>query len=475
MGISYRGFQITPAGMVSLSKSYQTTADGERIGSLWNITIEGKFVPYKGSPNSSGVLYGSGSTPPDENLSGQDYMTAILRKQEALRSLFATEGGQLYVQGWNNGLPIYCNPRIKGQIEFPRGGNASWASIADYRVQLEADVIYSGSGTLEDSGDIVNYHVESAEENWAIEPQDVDVGTYRLTHEVTAKGKRFYSSSGTLDQPAWKNARDYVLNSMQLGLDNQFMYATGILNNSNLNGYNYVRTQRVNEKGGTFTANETWLCYNPGSGYPAIDTYEVDTRIDMNGTAKVSLKGKIEGLAVSNNTTNVMSSGKYLNAYNKFYEVANTFLSRASGLANVTLNPTPVTRTYGTNPITGVITYNYEYDNRPLNNITDAVSENVSISFDYFSDIFAAIPVLGRAAGPVLQHIQTISTQKKTVVVEAIMPSKTMTYSPTKPDTNSLVSGYAPSATWVFKDTDRESWSQNEGRYTRTVVWSYNN
>ena len=484
-GISYDGYQITPAPFLSLNKSYDEAGGGERIGSTWNIILEGKFLPNKGSPDGSGILYATGISPPDFEAGTQDYMTALLRKQEGLRNLFSQEGKELYIQGWNspiipisgtNNIAIFCNPRIKAPIEFPKGGPTSWASIADYRITLEADIIYGSSGIFEDSSNLGSYHVSQADENWAIEVQDADTQVYRLTHEVNAKGKRFFSTSGTLDKKEWERARDYCLDRLQLGIDTQFMYATGVLNNNNLSAYNYVRTQRVGEKAGTFSASETWLAYFAGvSGIPAIDTFDVDTHIDMNGYTKVGLKGKIEGLEVRNPTTMVLASGKYFNAHAKYWDIVNSFLSRASGYANVTLNPTPLAKTIGTNPITGVITYNYEYDNRPLNSITDAVSENISVRFDYSSDVFASLPVLGRAAGPVLQSIQTITSKKKGIIVEAVMPAKTMTYTPTKPDTNALISGYAPSATWVFKDQDSENYDANQGRYSRQVSWVYNN
>lgn len=476
MPLSYNGLQLTPAPFVSFSKSYQTSNDGKRVGSVWNIILDGKIVPHKGSPNASGTFYGSGVTPPDDNLSTNDYMTAILRKQEGIRLLFSQEGKQLYIKGLNTpvggeNIAVYCNPRIKTPVDFPKGNNTSWATIGDYRVVLEADVLYTPSGTYEDTGNFGGYYIENANEQWDMSPQDFDLGTYRLTHTISAKGKRFYSSTGSLDKEAWERAKDYV--TAQLGVDTRFMYATGVLNNSNLQAYNYVRAQKVGENDGTFEVTESFLCYAAGTGIPATNTFDVDSRLDMNGTAKVSLKGKIEGLDYINPVTNIRASGKYYNALQKLFDLQNSFLSMASGYSNVTLNPTPLVRTIGLNPIAGVITYNYEYDNRPLNVVSGALSETVSVGFEYPIDVAAELAVLGRGPGPVLQSIQTIGTKVKTINFEAVLLAKTMTYTATKPDTNSFISGLAPSDTWVFKQRDTENWIQEQGRYSRSVSWKY--
>lgn len=475
-GITYDGKSISPAPFISYNKTYATSADGTIVGSAFQITLEGKFLPHKGSPTASGTLWLEDTSFPDETVTVDGYMSALLRKQEALRSLFSNEGKTLKINGWDGGQPFTCNPRLKTPIDFPRGGGqTSWANIADYRVVLESDVLYFGNGSIEDGGDVNNYKIESAESNWNLEPENYDLGTYRLTHQITAKGKRFYSSSGTLDKLAWENARDYALNAITLAHDNQFVSATGVLNNEHLGTYNIVRSQSVNELGGTFTATVTALCFAALGNAPATDEFEVNAREDMNGYVTVGLQGKIGGLRLSNLTTDAQASGKYQNAVAKYNSISSSFLARASGYAGYTLHGTPLSTVVGRNPITGVITYNYEYDNRPSTTVSGALSESVQINFQYVSDLFAELPVLGRASGPILQSIQTTTSSKKSIAIEIVMPAKTQTYTPAVPDVNSLISGHIPSATWVFISQNNDSWDANKGRYSRNVTWTYGN
>jgi len=486
MPVKYNNRSIIPAPFVSITKDVQTTDDSRKVGTLYGITLKGVLSAERGSPTSSGTWVTSGY-PPDESISSDAKMGALLRKQEALSILFADEGKVLEIETPDVSYSRKCNPRFK-RIEFAEGGqgSVSWYDKINYTISLEADVIfinptgygYSGmpnpSG-YEDFGDPSGYKVSKVSIEHNIELADEKNQTYRLTKSVAATGKRFFSTdSGVLQKQAWENARDYVLDNIGLGIDSTQMIATGVMNNNLLHAYNNTRTQHVGESAGTFQVTETWLCYNPGaSGVPALDEHNYTVRTSQEGRVTVQIEGTVTGFEVRDPSTFQITSSKYTNASNKWsnYVYPNLY-SNAASVAGTTLNPLPANTSIAVNDVGGVITYHYEYDDRPTPSISGCVSENITITNHNQTDIFASIPVLGRTAGPVLQDIVTNSAKKRQLQIELVMRSKSQTYTPVSPDTDALVVSYIPTGT-VFLDQDDESWNPNGGRYTRNVSWTW--
>jgi len=132
------------------------------------------------------------------------------------------------------------------------------------------------------------------------------------------------------------------------------------------------------------------------------------------------------------------------------------------------LNAVPVSNVNGKNPQTGVITYSYSYNNRPSNMIAGALSEVVTVTDIYPGDVFAQIPILGRAEGPILQAINTYTARQRQLSIEAVMTPGTLV-----PDSSAIVVIATPTGTQVFKSNDQVSYSVNTGRYTRQVAWTY--
>lgn len=464
----YNSKKIIPAPFVEIAQEYVETPDGKKIASLFTISLSGTIVASKGSPNSSGVFWTLSDYPPDEVLTADQKFASILRKQEALQKLFAEEGKTLEIQPWDGSPPVKCNPRIK-RVSFSEG---NWTEVCQFRVEMEADVLYLGDEQIGISED---YRVSQISNNWSIEPADETNRTYRLTHNVSATGKRFYDETGTLVKQAWEQAKDYVLNVISLGLTPARMEAPGVLNASSLQAFNYVRNNQIDEVSGTFSVTETWLCYDPQGEPPAVEDFTVNTRFTENGITTVSIDGTITGLEVrDNNTHGPATSTKWTNAYNKWANyIFPNLLTRCQNLSNLSLNPFATSANVGFNNIQGVITYNYEFNNRPTSVFTGSRSEVITISDRGSSDIFASIPIIGRASGPILQSMFTISSKQRTISIEIVMPGATIGYTPIKPNTNSLVISYIPVSSQVFLEQNDESWSPTTGRYSRTVVYTY--
>lgn len=164
------------------------------------------------------------------------------------------------------------------------------------------------------------------------------------------------------------------------------------------------------------------------------------------------------------------------------------------------LNVIPTSTSEGHDPIKGTISYSHEFDNRLLA-ISGVVSENINISNTAPANSVQEIQVLGRALGPIL-YSAGVTNPKKNITVDIVVPkgsgikSQFMT-EPSCPlfvsgyfwrTVNTLIDGHAPFANrtvaffenaqsqpfgTVFKDSDSEQWNPTEGKYSRSVSWTY--
>lgn len=487
--VLYDSNRIIPAPLVDVQKVYQKTEDGENIGSSFTLTIRGKIVAYMGSPMSNGTFWTAGGYPSDETITSNARLAAIMRKQEALRTLFSDEGRQLEFQSLDGSQPMKCNPR-NVSISFAEG---QWFDICDYTITCEADVVYVNGQALGE--DEFSQYLESASETWSFEvqedlPESLELPkTYRVTHSIQAKGKRFYDDTGALVRPAWQQAREWSVG--RLGLDNVIMLDSGVNNlPSFYGGFNHLRSSETNELGGTYSITESWIL---ASG-TALEEFNIDTQTSSStGLSTVKIDGTVTGLEHRDSNYNLLSS-KYDNADTKFNTVSSLALSRAQDYSNLTLNIQPLSTSIGRSPIRGTINYSYEYDDRPSNIITGAKIESISIHDNLSADIFASNFVLGRSAGPVLQSTGATRGLSRTLNIELVMPvpsfgSNTLAeianvFNNTNPRVNpttaaelaKIIAAADPeqlSAVKNFVSEHDEDWEPKTGHYTFSKSWTY--
>lgn len=500
--VIYDGKRIIPIRLVTIDKTYQTSEDGTRVGSVFSLTIQGTIFAFKGSPDEDGVFYtgggfyepdGRGSPTYDAGIADDARFRAIIRKQEALRGLFANEGRTLEFQSFDGSQPMKCNPRITN-IVFQDG---QWYDTCDYTVSCECDVL-SVNGVLLGEDNFAEY-IASANETWNIEtleePENENIPrTYRLTHTVSAKGKRFYDETGALEQAAWKWARQWV--EPRLGFDSSYITSSGIRDlPSYYGGFNHVRSENIDENGGNYSITETWLL---ASG-KALEDFTINVRSNASdGLASVSIDGTIRGLE-ERSADMALSTSKYTNAATKYAVASGLSLTRAQAYSGYTLNVVPLSNSISKNPAAGTINYTFEYDNRPSNLITGSKSETISIVDSFDVDVFAAIPVLGRAAGPVLQDIATHREATRSINIEAVfgpelagngtIASRIQTNhprfkSPQKDDLQDIVNAAHPvlsslpnnlgvAATEAFVADQNFTWEPTTGRMSLSITWVY--
>lgn len=477
--VSLAGNRLIPAPYCSITKNYQRSANGEIIGSTFGIVLTGKLMAYKGSPKSDKTFWTLPDYPPNETATIDNRLTYLIRKQEALRELFNADGKTLIIQGADGGQPLTCNPRVIGPIEFSSG---PWVEYIDYTINLEADRLYPSQE------DIFTNLIIDAQESWSIDTQEEPEGvglprTYRLTHNVGATGKRFYDTTNTLLQEPWKNAREFVI--PKLGFDSTFLISSGVRDLPDFyGGYNHVRSENIDEQGGSYSVSETWIL----TSGTAIEDFNIETtKSTENGTIQVGIQGNITGLEQRNPTNMSLITTKYTNALTKYAIASGLALTRAQTYSGYTLNILPLEEKIGKNPITGTINYSYTFDNRPSNLIVGALSEHISVNGNLQEEVVARIPILGRRAGPIKQPINTINELTRDLSIDVVFPRAT--FGSGINDIQSAFFGQKPSAvisgvinaidpanngfSQSYRIADKETWDPYNGRFSRNITWLY--
>ena len=387
---------------------------------------------------------------------------------------------------------------------------------------------------------------ESQAETISLNDESID-RTYRITHNISAVGKDHYRP--LLGDPAsveverllpWVQAKKFVQSRLSYGPHEEanresYPNQTGVANFltdpngtplpnflgkigagtldlvDDYGGYNHVRTENVDEGAGSYSVTESWLLAR-GSAY---ETYNLNISSSTGGPfTKISINGNIKGLSPlkanateygGKNDEGRSGSGPYLATayesalthYNKLsnnqeFGIGSLIYKRANNQTQVALNSEPLSITLGSNRRQGELTYALEFDNRPTNIISNVVSETINVNDTYPGDAFAAIQVIGRATGPVLQYIGGRSEYKRDISINLIMDYTKIPYSSTrrsllllKPSVNEptateiatllgiLSPAGEPGVRKYFIGPPSESWEPKTGSYSLNLSFTY--
>ncbi len=479
--MTYGGYNFSPVPLLTINKVYNKTGDGRFLGATFHVTLKGTLV----STNPGGY-------------------PLIDSKQDDLRAAFNSQGELFYVQCNGHDI-ILTYPRIIN-IDFQPTSN-NWVFTSDFTIELEWDEDPEGMG--EDA--TLHPYITDAKEEWNVEFVDshnkyrltlstgLDSNPYelRLTHQLSAVGKSHYDAGG-LVKPAWQQARDYVV--QRLGYDDNYVVSSGVMNltANSFSGYNYLRTNVTDVNGGTFSVNESWLVIDPsttGVAGRALEEFTVDIKNSFEtDITTISIQGSVQGLETKTYGANpgdfTVNETKYEAASGYFVAIKPRLLPRVTLIGGTTSRPInirPVASSVGHNVPNGVITYSYEYNDRLSNCITGALTETIVINDTNPNDVFATLQILGRASGPVLQDLSTVTAFSRDVSINCVMAPATgcpttfgianalMAASPKTQVYNLLNAFYLDLTTQygqVFKSKDSESWEPKNGRYSRNVSWT---
>lgn len=481
--VKYDGNRLIPAPLVNITKNYNKSPDGQLIGSTFAVSLRGTIVAYKGSPDSTGSFHTGSDYPADESISANSRLSAIQNKQDAIRNLFTTEGKPLIIKALDGVTSMSGHPRVVS-IEFPE---AIWYNRSEYTINLELDELYP------EDEDSFAYNISSAQERWTVDTNEQAEGigdlsrTYRLTHSVSATGKRRQDGSGNTVRQAWHEAENWV--KSRLGFDSDIALSSGVKNlPAYYGGYNHIRDEQIGEMDGTYSVTETWTLT---SGTALEDFTVTTTSAVENNQSNVVVAGNIIGLEERDSDLAITTT-KYSNALSKFNVVSGLAYTRAQDYSGLTLNTKPVSSVFGKNPIAGTINYSFTYNDRPSYFVAGARSEVITVTDTPTGGAsFAEIFVLERGEGPILQNLGTRPSFRRTLNIELVMDidsaaNFTEAYFTKNPRVDAATSGdlwyniIHPTDPRVqlgvnacFSDPPQETWDFRRGRYSYNRTWTY--
>ncbi len=169
---------------------------------------------------------------------------------------------------------------------------------------------------------------------------------------------------------------------------------------------------------------------------------------------------------------------RYTQAETGFAAVQAVIYSRVTTVSGITLNITPTNFSVGKNPQQGVITYNYEFNNRFIGLVTGALTENLQINDTLSADMFAIHRVVARPSGPIIQDILTNTEQRRTIIISIGMPPATTAGLATAPDSTeiaNILTTYTPTgySQGPYVERNEVNFDYYSGRYTRQVTWVF--
>ena len=512
--------------------------------------------PYEAFDNSISHAYESvPGRPYKQYIDLKNLQNAIFSKQMALKALFARDGQRMEITDWDDdSATIVCYPRLIN-IDFQEGIYVTRCdytitleadTLLDSRGNIEeiatlstAPYAQPGVGNVPTSGinettllnSLSGNFIQDYQESWSIEsdeaqPESIDPflpKTFRVTHNLSATGKTHFTPDttkaiGSKKMKAWENAAKFVKSRLiqdPQQLSGVYPNMPGFLGSGTLNiargqynAYNQVRTENIDEAAGSFSVTETFLL---ASG----DTHEsfnmnITTSIDA-PFIDVNIDGQIKGLqSIGDSGVNylqdrgyyhpITSGTAYHSAMQKYRQISNNsnfgvgcdLYKRANNTVAVALNSQPKTITLGVNEFAGEINYSLAFDNRPTNIISGVLSEQINVNDTYPGDVFATIPVLGRATGPVLQYMGSRTEYKRDVSLNLVMDYTKVPYgetrnplllkkpsvvSPTAEQIHELLIELSPAnepgVRKYFLSPPTESWSPKDGQYSLNLSWTY--
>ena len=371
---------IIPAPFFTYPKQIIVAGDQRRLGNTYPITITGKLVAYMGSPQT-GTLAGPGwggylnlfwtdsGYPPNESIGVSARIHALEVKEEALRNLFSVDGQWLEFESIDGSISFRCQIK-NAQIEF--GLDDIYFNTRPYTIVCETDIVYV-NGSADDSNPDPNNYIQSCSETWDIQEGDI-VKTFKLTHSVSAVGKRMFNSEGTQTGDPWLHAQNFVNGQLTLGYNgwSNFSYnpgalivptsalASGVVNFNALSPYNYSQAQTVDELAGSFSVQETWtLASNSGAETYVINLHKITDNPYTTVTA--SIQGSIKGFYV-----NLFDYDTRLEAAQWQWSqiVGEPLYNRVSSYASgIPLNLQPTQAAIDEDYNAGTLNYSYEFSN----------------------------------------------------------------------------------------------------------------
>lgn len=299
------------------------------------------------------------------------------------------------------------------------------------------------------------------------------------------------------------NAKEFVVYRFLSGAD-----VTG--NVSIAPPFNWKQyNERINENysysDSSYSRTQSYFLVSGAVETEALEKFNIDVSDDTSQPfITVSINGTIQGLTTKPFASGNISLYAYENAMawwrkvskNGTFGLTSSIYQRCNYVTNHYLNSQPRSVSVSDNRFEGQINYYVQFDNRPTNFISGALSEVINVNDSYGGDVVAITPVLGRRRGPVLQYMGTQTECKRDVSIELILSYQNLPYGNnantmrnltnfkpsinpiTRTSVNDLINSLRPDATETnvltcFLTSATESFSPKDGRYTINLSWVF--
>lgn len=476
------GYIFDPVPVMSISDEILRTEGGIAFGKATRITLNGQLLSFG---------EGAGCAP----TFGQ-----IIEKQQELRDSITCSGCYPFLitcqpAGGPQTTIISTDVRVRNVNINESDDN--WVLTAPYTIELEYN-ISSGTGCYD--------CLTSIGDDWSLEP--LETKGYVGINGCDYSSVRFYRVSRTLSaagveccfenviKPGWETAKEWVISQLSGSPPDIQDGVIDIPNIASLVTGDHVRIIRSNVTNGTYELEESWTAIL--SGAPSGCTHEFTIEEQSSIASRYNtyiINGTIIGME-SRQPDYTLISTKLQSAeacWSQIYPDLTGEIGCHYDIVGCPLNAVPKSSSVGKNPLAGTITYNYEYDQRPISLFSGALSESIQINDNLPALIIGETPILGRTAGPYLYSTNTTTSTRKSVSISVVLPQDpTCGSGVTDCDRfsgmDAYVQTYEPNVNnilccietqlnnqydKVYKTDDRRSYDPIAGTYQRDMAWIY--
>jgi len=513
-GSGATGGLIGPMPRYSIGRENIFTGDGTYMGTRFSITVTGTALIHSADDTQDITKKGERQ---------HRVMGEALTSLQMLREEFPNQGtGQLEISAYGGlGNIIEFKDARLISIDLPEQSEESaGVQTLEYSFVFEAYQEASQNENTGSSGKPVkpDYCLTSVDESWELSEGDGffykdDIPstandnlhkTYTLTHTVSATGHKKYSDPGALETggEAFRQAVQWVKTRLvydptveiteDLMGDTTFfsskflpleMNAPGKTDELGFNlkegtiaykGYNHTRSVSSDQNVGSYSVTDTWILSQETFLSTHNLEFNFENSIDGQG-ATVGVSATVQGLTSLDSRET--RTDKYTNALASF----NTIKALIPALADQVYQDSgglfalrqdrKFSESIGHNKVAGTITYSVSFNDYDPPKIPGAITENVTVNYNNDrgeQKLIAILQVIGRAAGPIIQDIETTQISSRTITVDAVMERGLG-----KPDGSAAIIAYRPVGN-VYLTSSTESWNPSTRAYNKSETWEFN-
>ncbi len=465
MPVRFQSTELIPAPFVEIQKGFSRTTNGKALSPQYTFTLTGTIVNVDSSKDSPDSALYTGANGPT--------MEGIIAEQKRIRRLFAStsDGGRLEIEtpggGGPNTIDAYCTVE---SINFAPG---TWVDRCPYTIVLRANKIENDPEPV--TG------LSAYTESWNI--SENEDGTYGVSHQIQATGETLYGPLGTTEglqvARSWCQTRMTSISSVGAITINGSGYNQTLLPITDFatNYWNLGVTESIGVTDNSWQISENFVYAPSGS---AREEFSASLNYEGSDITKVSVS--VNGSVIGFASRNSNYLGKIANAKTKFTtSVEPNIISRVTVIlpTGYTLNPIPSTKQITYEENAGLLRYSYTFSAAQGTLISGATEETININDTGTTDIFAQIQIPGRANGPVIQNMKTVTLPERTVSITATIAGSGVISAGTltaaylaKPNVDALIASLKPNVGYYYIKQNSEEWNPIRRQYARTISWT---